>query len=155
MKRLHDVLADAQSRVRELMPWDLAERLAQASPPLVVDVREGDEFAQLRIAGSLHVPRGVLEQACEWDFDVTEPLLAAGRACEVVVVCRSGVRSLLAADVMQTLGFERVVSLRTGLRGWNDFEQPLVDAQGQPLDIDVAAALLSPAVRSEQRRPVP
>jgi hypothetical protein len=69
MKRFIDLLADAQARVRELMPWDLRDRLAaagadadtgDAAAPLLLDVREPDEFARLRIAGSLNVPRGLL-----------------------------------------------------------------------------------------------
>jgi rhodanese-related sulfurtransferase len=153
MKRYADLLSDAQTRVREIMPWDLSDRLARGDPPLVVDVREPDEFAALRIAGSVNVPRGVLEQACEWDFDVTLPQLAGGRELEIVVLCRSGTRSLLAADVMQVMGFARVASLKTGLRGWNDYEQPLVDAAGARVDSDVADGLLSPPVRPEQRAP--
>jgi rhodanese-related sulfurtransferase len=149
------LLADAGTRVREVQPWDLLEMLAQALAPLVLDVREPAEFACLRIAGALNVPRGVLEQACEWDFDETEPALAGGRTRAIVVVCRSGNRSLLAADVMQALGFTDVVSLKTGVRGWNDFEQPLVDAQGAPLDVDLAEQWLGPRVRPDQRRPGP
>ncbi len=153
MKRYADLLDDARTRVRELMPWELHDRLARAPVPLVLDVREPAEFAQARIAGSLNVPRGVLEQACEWDYDVTVPELAGGRDAAIVVVCRSGNRSLLAADVMQTLGFADVVSLRTGLRGWNDADLPLVDAGGARVDGDTAEALLTPPVGPHQRRP--
>jgi hypothetical protein len=39
MKRYAELLADALGRVREVMPWDLCERLSQQLPPLVVDVR--------------------------------------------------------------------------------------------------------------------
>lgn len=153
MKRYADLLADAQRRVCERMPWDLHARLSTAPAPIVLDVREPDEFARVRIAGSLNVPRGVLEQACEWDYDVTVPELAGGRHAAIVVVCRSGQRSLLAADVMQALGFDDVVSLKTGLRGWNDADLPLVDAAGARVDGDAADAWLSPPVRAWQRRP--
>jgi rhodanese-related sulfurtransferase len=153
MKRYADLLADALTRVREIMPWDLAARLEGGRPPLLLDVREPAEFAQARIAGSINVPRGVLEQACEWDFDETVPELARGRNLPIVVVCRSGNRSVLAADVMQQLGFADVVSLKTGLRGWNDFEQPLADSSGRPLDGDTAEVLLAPRLRPEQQRP--
>jgi rhodanese-related sulfurtransferase len=153
MRRYADLLADAQARVREIMPWDLRARLAQDAPPLVLDVREPAEFAQARIAGSINVPRGVLEAACEWDYDDTVPALASARSRTIVVACRSGQRSLLAADVLQQLGFVDVVSLRTGVRGWNDFEQPLVDANGDPVDGDAAAQLLAARVRPEQMRP--
>ena len=62
--------------------------------------------------------RGVLEQSCEWDYDETVPELAAGREQEIVVICRSGKRSVLAADMMLRMGFGNVVSLKTGVRGW-------------------------------------
>jgi rhodanese-related sulfurtransferase len=153
VKRYADLVADALQRVREIMPWDLAERLAQAAPPLVLDVREPAEFAQARIAGSFNVPRGVLESACDWGYDETLPELAAARERPIVVVCRSGLRSVLAADVMQQMGFADVVSLKTGVRGWNDFEQPLVDACGRPVDTDTAEPLLAARVRTDQLRP--
>lgn len=153
MKRYADLVADALQRVHEIMPWNLAERLAQAAPPLVLDVREPAEFAQARIAGSVNVPRGVLESACDWGYDETLPELAAARERPIVVVCRSGLRSVLAADVMQQMGFADVVSLKTGVRGWNDFEQPLVDGNGQALDTDTAELLLAVRVRAAQLRP--
>jgi rhodanese-related sulfurtransferase len=112
--RYADLLAEARARVPELMPWDLAQALASGTPPLVLDVREPQEVAQAQIAGALHVPRGVLEAACEWDQDDTVPQLAEARDQAVVVVCRSGNRSLLAADAMRCLGFTQVASLRTG-----------------------------------------
>lgn len=153
MKSYADLLADALTRVREIMPWDLADRLAQPDPPLLLDVREPAEFDAARIEGSINVPRGLLEQACEWDYDVTEPVLAGGREREIVVVCRSGNRSVLAADVMREMGFGRVSSLRTGVRGWNDAELPLVDVGGRRVDVDAAEFMLSPPLRPEQRRP--
>jgi rhodanese-related sulfurtransferase len=153
VKRYADLLADALTRVREIMPWDLRDRLAAGRDVIVLDVREPAEFDAAHIAGSINVARGVLEQACEWDFDETVPELAGGRGREIVVVCRSGHRSLLAADVMQTLGFVDVVSLKTGIRGWNDFEQPLVNAAGVILEADAAERLLASRVRPEQRRP--
>jgi rhodanese-related sulfurtransferase len=154
MRRLDELLAEARSRVPELMPWDLQARWPSNPAVLVLDVREPAEFAAAHIAGSVHVPRGVLEQACEWEFDDTVPALAGGRSArEVVVVCRSGNRSLLAAQTLLDMGFERVASLRTGVRGWNDADLPLVDGAGQPVDADAAEGLLVARVRPDQRRP--
>jgi rhodanese-related sulfurtransferase len=135
------------------MPWDLAERMRQDTALLVLDVREPAEFALAHIDGALNVPRGVLEAACEWDYDDTVPTLAGGHERAIVVVCRSGQRSLLAADMMRELGFRDVTSLKTGVRGWNDFEQPLVDGAGRAVDGDDAQAALAPRVRPDQRRP--
>jgi rhodanese-related sulfurtransferase len=151
--RYADLLARARERVPELMPWDLAPRLARPDAPLLLDVREPAEAARVRIAGALQVPRGVLEQACEWDFDETEPALVGARERPVVVICRSGNRSLLAGETLLALGYRDVASLATGLRGWNDAELPLVDGDGRTLDPDEAERRLAARLRPEQRRP--
>jgi len=153
MKRYADLVAEALTRVKEIMPWDLSRMLATGGKPVLLDVREPAEFALIRIPGSINVPRGVLEQSCEWDFDETLPLLAAGRGLDIVVICRSGYRSALAADAMRQMGYTGVVSLKTGVRGWNDYEQPLVDAAGEPVDADTADALLATKLRPDQRKP--
>lgn len=150
MKRYADFVAEAATRVREIMPWELRDRLHSGEPPLLLDVREPAEFAAAHIRGSLNVPRGVLEAACDWGYEETVPALAAARARAIVIVCRSGNRSLLAAHVMQQMGFAQVASLRTGVRGWNDFEQPLVNAAGAVVDVDRAERLLAPGVQPEQ-----
>ena len=152
IKKYDDLIADALTRVKEIMPWDLSKRLASGVAPVLLDVREASEFILLRIPGSINVPRGVLEQSCEWNYDETLPVLAADRAQEIVVICRSGKRSLLAADTMQQMGFSNIVSLKTGVRGWNDFDQPLVDGEDNPMDGDAAEELLTPNLRPEQRK---
>ena len=152
-KRYSDLIAEALGRVREIMPWDLRERLGEGGPTLVLDVREPAEFEQAHLAGSVNVPRGILEASCDWGYEETLPLLAGDRARPIVVVCRSGNRSVLAADVMQQMGFSDVVSLKTGVRGWNDFEQPLVDGAGAPVDTDTAEPMLASRVRADQLRP--
>jgi len=152
MKRYDDLVADALSRVKEIQPWDLRALLAAGREPILLDVREPAEFALLHIPGAINVPRGVLEQSCEWEYDETEPILAAGREQEIVVICRSGKRSALAADVMQQMGFSHVVSLRLGIRGWNDAELPLENGSGNAIDADAGDELLAPRVRAEQRK---
>lgn len=153
MKHYDDLVAEALTRVKEIMPWDLSRQLSAGNRPLLLDVREPVEFDMLRIPGSINVPRGVLEQSCEWDYDETMPALAGGHEREIVVICRSGKRSALAADTMLRMGFTNVVSLKTGVRGWNDFEQPLVGGSSETLDVNAADELLAPRVRPEQRKP--
>ena len=153
MKRYDDLVAEALTRVKEILPWDLSRALAAGSKPILLDVREPAEFDLLRIPGSINVPRGVLEQSCEWDYDETVPELAAGREQEIVVICRSGKRSVLAADTLLQMGFANVVSLKTGVRGWSDYEQPMTNAKSEALDADAGDVLLAPRVRPEQRKP--
>jgi rhodanese-related sulfurtransferase len=153
MESYDDLIAEAITRVKEIMPWDLSRAIAAGKKPILLDVREPSEFAMLRIPDSINIPRGVLEQSCEWDYDETVPELAARREQEIVVICRSGKRSVLAADTLLRMGFTNVVSLKTGVRGWNDNEQPLVNANGEAIDADRGDVLLAPRLRPGQRKP--
>lgn len=81
------------------------------------------------------------------------PELVQARARAVVVVCRSGNRSALVARVMQEMGYTNVYSLKTGLRGWNDCELPLIRQAGMPLDLDSADDYFMPKLRPEQMPP--
>jgi rhodanese-related sulfurtransferase len=148
-----ELIRECLTDVKELMPWDLEERLQENPELLIVDVREPYEFDAMHIAGSLNVPRGILESACEWDYEETVPDLVRARDREIVVVCRSGNRSILAAHAMQVLGYRDVTSLQTGLRGWKDYDQPLVDKDGNEVDLDDADVYFTPQVRDDQLKP--
>lgn len=152
MKTFKQLVAETSKRVKELLPWDLAERL-QHETLLIVDVREPYEYDAMHIPGSLNVPRGVLESACEYDYEESVPQLVSARNKPVVVVCRSGYRSVFAADMMQQMGYQQVWSLKTGLRGWNEYEQTLVDGNNQPVDIDRADDYFTVRLRPEQLQP--
>jgi len=153
MKHVNDLLDTYRPRVRELFPWDLVARLEENPELLIVDVREPYEFDAAHIEGSLNVPRGILETACEYGYEDTHPVLAAARKREVVVACRSGNRSILAAWTLQELGFQHVASLKTGVRGWNDYEQPLVKGRGEPVTLDEADHFFTPRLTPEQLGP--
>jgi rhodanese-related sulfurtransferase len=152
MKNFIELVRGCLTDVREIMPWDLEERLGANPELLVVDVREPYEYEAMHIPGSINVPRGILESACEWDYEETVPELVDARRREVVVVCRSGYRSVLAANSLQVLGYENVSSLQTGLRGWKDYDQPLEDAAGKEVDLDEADVYFTPRIRPDQMR---
>ncbi len=152
-QRFADLVVFTRPGVRELFPWDLREELDAGRDLLLIDIREPYEFAAMRIAGSLNVPRGILEMACDWGYEETVPELAAARERDIVLVCRSGNRTLLAADVMQKMGFRAVRSLQTGLRGWNDYEQPLVDGDGRPVTLEAADDYFTARVGQQQLGP--
>ena len=145
-------LDSKDNKVNEIMAWDLVEML-ETSKIMLIDVREPDEFKIAHIRGSLNVPRGVLESACDYDYEETEPELVTARDKDIVVLCRSGYRSVLACSVMQLMGYRSVVSLKTGIKGWNDYDQPLCDSNGNKLDDDDAWEMLNQVVRKDQRAP--
>ena len=153
MKSYRDLVADLSGRIDEVMPWELAEELARDQRLLVVDVREPEEFAAMHIPGSINAPRGTLEAAAEWEYEETIPELAAARDRPVVLACRSGNRSLLAAHTLRLLGFKDVASLKLGVRGWKDDEQPLIDATGDPVDPEVGDRFFTTRLRPDQYAP--
>ena len=144
MKTYDQLVAETAELITEVMPWDVAENITADKNVLLLDVREADEYAVMHIPGSINVPRGILEAASEPGYDETEPQLASAREREIVVVCRSGKRSCMAAYALQLLGFNYVASLKTGLRGWNDYDQPLVDKKNRQVDGDDAEEFLRP-----------
>lgn len=153
MKSYDELVNDCLSRVQELFPWDLIDEIEADKNLLLVDVSEPNEFSLAHIPNALNVPRGILESACEYDYDETVPELAGGKTRDIVIICRSGKRSVLAADTLLQMGFTKVRSLKTGLRGWNDGEYPLVDAKQQPVDPDLAEDYYTTKLRPEQKKP--
>ncbi len=149
MKRFTELVAETAERVKELFPWDLEETLREREV-ILLDVREPYEYEAMHIAGSINVPRGVVETACEYDYEETLPELVEARDKEIIVVCRSGNRSVFVCDVMQMMGYSSVSSLKTGLRGWADYEQPMVNAKGEPVSEDDADEFFAPNLRPEQ-----
>ena len=71
----------------------------------------------------------------------------------VVIVCRSGNRSALAAYTLQLMGYRDVCSMKTGLRGWNDYELPLVDETGKTVKVEDADDFFTTRLRPEQESP--
>ena len=147
------LVVEALGSVDEVLPWDLEEEIEQNPKLIVLDIRELDEFEMMHIKDSLHVPRGVLEGACVWNYDDTVPVLAQARDQNIVVVCRSGNRSALAALTMQQMGFEQVRSLKLGIKGWNDNDLEMVNNQRDIVDIDQIDEWLNRAVPEDKLQP--
>ena len=148
-----DLAQAAAKRIRELDPWDLETHLAANPGTLLLDIREREEFATGHIPGSINVPRGILEAATEWNYPETVEELVLARQKPVVVICRSGNRSAMAAETLGMLGYENVISLRLGIRAWNDDVMPLVDNAGTTVDSDAAATHIDPEIRPDQIDP--
>jgi len=78
----------------------------------LVDVREPHEHAEFNIGGTL-LPLGKVQTM---QIDDIEDL----RNEEVIVYCRSGMRSAQATMILQQLGFTNVLYLEGGMVGWKD-----------------------------------
>ena len=135
MKTFKEIVDEARKDVKEIFPWDVEDRKKGNDNLLLLDIREECEYAAFHIQNSMLIPRGILETACEELID--------SRDREIIVICRSGNRSVLAAQTMQWMGYQNVTSMKTGLRGWNDYELPLVDRNRETVDPDTVEELLN------------
>ena len=54
---------------------------------------------------------------------------------------------------MQLMGYRNVVSMKTGLRGWNDYELPLVNAAGMTVPVEQADDFFTTRLRPDQVDP--
>ena len=153
MKRFTDLVADCLAEITEIFPWDADEILQSERNPLLVDIREQNEYDAMHIEGALHVPRGILESSCEYNYEDTIRELVEARERDVILVCRSGNRSVLAAYTLQLMGYSKVASMKTGLRGWNDYELPLFDASGRMVPVEVADEYFTTHLRPDQMEP--
>lgn len=98
---------------------EVAARLRSSAPPLLLDVREPEEFVgELgHIEGSFLVPLDALEHRL--------PKLAGYVDHDIVVVCRSGARSASAGAILRRGGFQRVWNLTGGMLAWHTATLPV------------------------------
>jgi rhodanese-related sulfurtransferase len=123
-KTLMDFVRDAKSKITEVSVQDAQDLLAKGYQ--VVDVREPGEFEQGHIAGSINVPRGVLESVVDLANKDGNPNLQQGRDNKWLVLCRTSGRSAMATDVMQQMGFSDVINIAGGITAWNEANLPTV-----------------------------
>jgi len=117
MKTYGDLVNEARRMVREISVDELAARRKAGEPMVLLDVRDPEEYAQVRIPGAINLPRGLLE--LEVGAHVLDPNAL------IVCNCGGGGRSALAAKTLQEMGYTNVASLAGGLKAWMNRNLPL------------------------------
>lgn len=122
-KSAGELVGEAKAKVRGLSPEEVAGELERGDAVLV-DLREGPELeASGRIAGSVHVPRGMLEFRADTSSAYHDEVLDPGR--RVILHCASGGRSALAAATLQDMGYGDVAHLDGGITRWAEEGRPV------------------------------
>ena len=142
MPNYRELLQQARSEISEIDASQARDRI-ESGEPVVVDVREQEEWDEGHIPGAVHVPRGHLESRIE--------RLAPDAARPVVVYCSQGNRSVFAAKTLEELGYEDVVSLTGGFTDWkrNGFPVQLQAGLDAPRRARYSRHLLIPEVGEE------
>ena len=132
---VHDTVFAARSRIVRLTALELANRLASVDAPTVVDARTATDRARFSvIAGSIHVPRTVVEWHLDPANGYRHPAVTSfGQP--LVLVCNGGYSSSLAASNLLDLGFTNVGDLIGGIRAWISAGQDVAEADHSHLDL--------------------
>ena len=113
----------ASQPVARITGAELQARVDQKDAGLVVlDVRTPAEFAAGHVPGARNIPHD--QVAARLDE------LAASRDQTVVLYCRTGRRSGLAAEVLRSAGFGRLLQLEGDYPGWEAARRPVERASG-------------------------
>jgi rhodanese-related sulfurtransferase len=130
MKSFQQISEDAKSRIHEISADELWQKLRghedeAARDWVLIDVRENDEFRAGHMPGARGIGRGVLEYHIQ--DEVPEPNR------EIVLYCRGGNRSALAADSLQNMGYTNVHSLSGGWKEWTQDPARPISNEGEPI----------------------
>jgi len=117
-RTLREMLKAAREVVPEVQAEGFRDRMRGGDEAVLIDVRDPDEYREGHLKGAHHLSRGFLE------FRIDE--VAPDRSAPLVLYCRSGLRSILAAQVLKDLGYERVESLAGGYLRWTELGLPTV-----------------------------
>ncbi|KAH8552298.1 Rhodanese-like domain-containing protein [Umbelopsis sp. PMI_123] len=111
----------AASHIQEISAAELNTHIQGQNPstsetaPVIIDVREGSELDLGKIPHAISIPRGILELRIEKvvNVDSNRP---------IVLYCAGGLRSVMAAEALQRLGYnnEKIKSLSGGFEQWRE-----------------------------------
>jgi rhodanese-related sulfurtransferase len=115
--RFLQVVNEARQKIRECLVADVKQRLDVGDTFHLVDVREESEYAAGHLPGAMHIGKGVIERDIE--------KLIPDPHAPIVLYCGGGYRSALAAENLERMGYDNVLSMDGGYRGWKEAGYPL------------------------------
>jgi molybdopterin/thiamine biosynthesis adenylyltransferase/rhodanese-related sulfurtransferase len=133
MPTYRELLAQVKEEIVEISSADTNALLESGDVPVLLDVREQDEWQEGHLPGALHVPRGNLESRVE--------ALLQDKDADIVVYCAGGHRSAFAAKTLEELGYTSLRSMAGGFTDWKRNGFPVTTPR-----------LLTPAQRSRYAR---
>ena len=115
--RFLKIVDEAKKNIRQVTVDDVKKMLDQGEKFHLVDVREESEWAKDHLPGAIHLGKGIIERDIEQRLPDT--------SATIVLYCGGGYRSALAADNLRKMGYENVISMDGGIRGWREKSYPL------------------------------
>lgn len=109
----------AVERVTITTPEDVMKIMETEEVYTIIDVREKDEYYHGYIPGSVSIPRGLVEFKIGAEgFWENEGLYMPAKDEIIVIYCKKGNRSALAANSLQQMGYKKILMLDGGWKKW-------------------------------------
>ena len=105
-----------QTGIPEITPVEVKKKMDAHEPFVLIDVREPHEYQICSIPGSKLIPLG----------EVAKRMNELNSADEIVVHCKSGMRSAKAVDLLMKSGFLKIHNMKGGILAWSDQVDPSV-----------------------------
>ena len=104
-------------QIKTLNVHELKNKMDQNNNLCLIDVRELDEWHEVRIPGAIHIPKDEITMQIE--------SYVKDKGLPIYLHCRGGVRSLYAAQNLLDLGYKEVYSIDGGIMEWAMFGYPV------------------------------
>lgn len=109
-KAFEELCEKARLNVNEITADKVKMLMDTEELPIFIDVREDSEWHKDHLPGAIHLGRGIIER----DIDKIAPDMST----TIILYCGGGYRSVLAAESLQKMGYNNVLSMTGGYRGW-------------------------------------
>ena len=112
---LDEQIEQIKNSIKGVQMHEFRQAVEKADYDLIIDVREGEEYANGHIPGAINIPRGLLE------FEIWKHVGYPGTtdtAKKIYLYCQDGRRAILCANALKDLGFSNVRAIVTDLDEW-------------------------------------
>ena len=124
IRPISQIVQEAKEGIENLTCEELQQELEEGEKPLLVDIREIQEWVDLgTIPDAVHAPRGMLEFWADPGSPYYRKYFSEHK--RIVLFCAAGARSALAVKSLQEMGYQNVAHLEPGFNGWAKSKNPV------------------------------
>ena len=117
---IQDIIESSTRKYQTISPMLTVAKLNSGNP-IIIDVREANEFKKGHISDAIHIPLSSIEKQLK--------KIELYKKDDVIVVCHTGTRSASACSTLTKLGFENVFLMTGGMQSWEENKLPVVTSK--------------------------
>lgn len=99
------------AQAADISQTEMMQRIEAGHEQLILDVRSPEEYAEGHVPGAINIPHDQLSSR------VAE--IGSHKNKDVVLYCRSGKRAAMAADILHSAGFSKLLHLEGDMYDWS------------------------------------